>query len=241
MHHGGAVMNPSDSSHKVKSFQELKNLLENESVSLPSYSPGNTAPKPDEASVTDPDLDKQLFKEAMSDVTPLPGAIRISRRSRGKQPAVDRNDPDAEAVEQLENLVKYGSGFDVSSTPEYIEGTGYRVHPTITKRLHQGEFSIQEHIDLHGMSAESAKAAFEAFLRNAVQRGKQAVLIVHGRGLSSPAKPVLKTKVYEWLTSGPWRKWVIAFSSARHCDGGAGATYVLLRNRPLTKRYRKRR
>lgn len=234
-------MDPSESSHKVKSFQELKDLLENESVSLPSHSPGSAIPTPCEASVTDPDLDKQLFKEAMSDVTPLSGTSRISGRSRGKQAAVDRDDPDADAMAQLENLVKYGNGFDVSSTPEYIEGTGHRVHPTVTKRLHQGEFSIQEHIDLHGMSVESAKAAFEAFLRNAVQTGKQAVLIVHGRGLSSPAEPVLKTKVYEWLTSGPWRKWVIAFSSARHCDGGAGATYVLLRNRPLTKRYRKRR
>jgi DNA-nicking Smr family endonuclease len=35
------------------------------------------------------------------------------------------------------------------------------------------------------------------------------------------------------------RKWVIAFSSARSCDGGAGATYVLLRQRPLTMRFRK--
>jgi DNA-nicking Smr family endonuclease len=70
--------------------------------------------------------------------------------------------------------------------------------------------------------------------------GKRSVLIVHGRGLSSPSKPVLKAKVYEWLTSGQWRKWVIAFSSARSYDGGTGATYVLLRQRPLTKRFRKR-
>jgi DNA-nicking Smr family endonuclease len=67
------------------------------------------------------------------------------------------------------------------------------------------------------------------------------VLIVHGRGLSSPAKPVLKTKVIEWLTCGPWRKWVIAFTSARSFDGGAGATYVLLRQRPVTRSKRKRK
>jgi DNA-nicking Smr family endonuclease len=66
------------------------------------------------------------------------------------------------------------------------------------------------------------------------------VLIVHGRGLSSPAKPILKTKVIKWLTSGPWRKWVMAFTSARWCDGGAGATYVLLRKRPVTKRFKKK-
>jgi DNA-nicking Smr family endonuclease len=67
-------------------------------------------------------------------------------------------------------------------------------------------------------------------------RGKTGILITHGRGLSSPLEPVLKRKVVEWLTHGPWRKWVIAYSSARICDGGAGATYVLLRQRPISKR-----
>ncbi|MCD6353824.1 MAG: Smr/MutS family protein [Proteobacteria bacterium] len=60
-------------------------------------------------------------------------------------------------------------------------------------------------------------------------------MIVHGRGFCSPKKPVLKTKVVEWLTRSHWRKRVVAFSSTRACDGGAGATYVLLRQRPITK------
>ena len=59
------------------------------------------------------------------------------------------------------------------------------------------------------------------------------------QGRSPITHNVLKTKVKEWLTSGPWRKWVIAFTSARACDGGTGATYVLLRQRPATKRYRR--
>ena len=60
-------------------------------------------------------------------------------------------------------------------------------------------------------------------------------------GLSSPAEPILKSKVYRWLTTSPWHKWVIAFTSARLCDGGAGATYVLLRRKPIKKRFRKPR
>jgi DNA-nicking Smr family endonuclease len=44
--------------------------------------------------------------------------------------------------------------------------------------------------------------------------------------------------VEEWLTRGPWRKWVVAYSSARIYDGGAGATYVLLRERPVSKRFK---
>jgi DNA-nicking Smr family endonuclease len=76
-------------------------------------------------------------------------------------------------------------------------------------------------------------------MREAVATGKRAVLIIHGRGLSSPALPVLKTRVAEWLTTGYWRKWVVAFTSARRCDGGSGASYVLLRRNPLPKRLRK--
>ncbi|MBI5583339.1 MAG: Smr/MutS family protein [Deltaproteobacteria bacterium] len=64
--------------------------------------------------------------------------------------------------------------------------------------------------------------------------------MIHGRGISSPGDPVLKTKVVEWLTRSHWRKWVIAFSSAQSYDGGAGATYVLFRHRRLAKGPRKK-
>ena len=140
-------MKPSESSDRVRSFKELKNLLDNKSVSLPSHSPDDIAEEPDKGTAPNPDLEKKLFKEAMSDVTRLPKATRAPGKFCGKQPAINEDDPDAEALAQLENLVEYGIGFDVSNTPEYIEGTGYRIHPTITQRLHQGEFSIQAHID----------------------------------------------------------------------------------------------
>ena len=92
----------------------------------------------------------------------------------------------------------------------------------------------------HREVIDEAREALEAFLKDAIRTGKRAVLIVHGRGLSSPDIPVLKSKVYAWLTRGPWRKWVIAFTSAKLHDGGAVATYVLLRQRPLTRQHRKK-
>jgi DNA-nicking Smr family endonuclease len=141
----------------------------------------------------------------------------------------------------LEDLIKHGTGFVVAHTPEYIEGTAYNVNPEITKRLHRGDFAIQGHIDLHGLNVEDARHAFEKFLEQSIAAGKRVVLIIHGRGLSSPQEPILKTNVHKWLTSGPWRKWIMSFSSARWCDGGAGATYILLRQRPQTKRFRKKR
>ncbi len=132
-----------------------------------------------------------------------------------------------------------GRGFVVADTPEYIEGTGYRVSPRMAERLHRGEFAIQAPIDLHGLGVEEARLAFDDFLRESVIRNRRSLLVIHGRGLSSQGEPVLKARLTEWLTRGPWRKWVIAYASARLCDGGAGATYVLLRPRPVTKRHKK--
>ena len=232
-------MKPSEPSHIFKSFKDLKVLLEKEAVLFPECPPDNPPEQMDE--VVDPDKERELFLEAMSDVTPMTGHSRIEALPQAKPRRHFHEDSDAETIAQLEKLVQHGEGFVVAHTPEYMEGTGHQVHPVVSKHLHRGDFSIQAHIDLHGLSVESAREAFEKFLRTSILSGKRGVLIVHGRGLSSPSIPVLKTKVYEWLTSGSWRKWIIAFSSARPCDGGAGATYVLLRNRPLTKRFRKRK
>ena len=65
------------------------------------------------------------------------------------------------------------------------------------------------------------------------QSGQRCVLIVHGRGLNSKDQvPVLKHRLTTWLTRGSWARLVLAFTSARPCDGGAGALYVLLRRQP---------
>jgi len=85
------------------------------------------------------------------------------------------------------------------------------------------------------MFVEEAKEAFEEFMKEVIINGDSCVLIVHGRGLSSKKEPVLKNKVKEWLEKGPYRKYVLAYSSARLCDGGLGATYVLLSSKPIRK------
>jgi DNA-nicking Smr family endonuclease len=245
-------MKTSKSSGAFRPFEELKELLEKKSLkSVPSsFNNGdkgilktcdskNGVSKLDENISNKQPSENELFLEAMANVTPIPRGDRIEHSFICGPPAVSNHDSENEALLKLNNLVKFGIGFVVADTPEYIEGRGYNVHPEITKRLHRGDFSIQAHIDLHGLGVEDARNAFEIFLTDSITTGKKAVLIVHGRGLSSPDKPVLKTSVIEWLTCGPWRKWVIAFTSARSCDGGAGATYVLLRRRPMTKRNRK--
>lgn len=221
------------SSPSCTSFKEIRGLLESESISLPVSRAPSVKDRPKEQT---PEFEKKLFFEAMQAVTPISRENCVERISQTELPDGPRNNEDAETLSKLRDLVEHGTGFHILDTPEYIEGTGYNVPSEIARRLHRGDFSIQAHIDLHGLTANNAKEVFEKFLKWAVDAGKRGVLIIHGRGLSSPDEPVLKKKVVEWLTRGPWRKWIVAYSSARLCDGGAGATYVLLRKRPVSKR-----
>jgi len=247
-------MTTSKSSGAFSPFEKLKELLDKKSLPSGSFSAAGSAKIVSNTAVKqypgfksnceidhrpDPENEMALFLDAMTDVKPMHRGNRVAHLFVST-PRVNADvDSENEAIHQLNTLVKTGEGFVVKDTPEYIEGTGHNVHPKISTRLHRGDFSIQAHVDLHGFGVEDARNAFEIFIKDSIAAGKRAVLIVHGRGLSSPDRPVLKTKVVEWLTRGPLRNWVIAFSSAQSFDGGAGATYVLLRQRPLTKRFRK--
>ena len=95
------------------------------------------------------------------------------------------------------------------------------------RKLARGAFSVQDEIDLHGMTVAEAKPRLSEFIERCARDGKLCVRIVHGKGLGSGARgPVLKQKVNRWL-----RRWdtVLAFVSTRQVHGGTGAVYVLLR------------
>lgn len=215
-----------------KPFKNLRILLSDTYRTLPEFRniSKESSPAADYGNSLNPSDETRLFMEAMADVVPIPEKKKIEPKSVRKPPEPDKEkDPEAQAKAALEELIATGKGFRVSLTPEYIEGHHLGVPPEVTRRLHRGDFSIQEYVDLHGLSVTEARNRFDGFLSDAVRNGKNALLIVHGRGLSSPGEPVLKKHVDGWLSRGRWKKWVIAYASARLCDGGAGATYVLLR------------
>ena len=211
-----------------KPFKCLGNLLVEKEIQLPEV----CLPELPERKLTRLE-EQQLFQQAMADVIPLAGKRKVTPvrpRPRSGEQALE--DPDAEARQQLKLLVETGKGFVLGHTSEYVEGASGWLPPEMFRRIHGGHFSIQGHVDLHGFNLVSAKERFDKFLKQAIASGKRAVLVVHGRGRCSPGPPVLKTNLFRWLVSGRWKRWVIAFTSARSCDGGTGATYVLLRRRP---------
>jgi DNA-nicking Smr family endonuclease len=232
-------MKPSKPYDTYRPFKNLKALLEENSFPLAPQSKEEPMPGRFKHGKSNLEDEERVFQEAMANVVPASREDACIEMNRAVPVKVSGENSETEVLTRLENLVIRGEGFAVSDTSEYMEWIGYGVNPDIAKRLHRGDFSIQAHIDLHGLGVERAQETFERFLKEALSSGKRAVLIVHGRGLSSPEEPVLKTKVKEWLTSGRWRKWVIAFTSARACDGATGATYVLLRQRPATRRDRR--
>jgi DNA-nicking Smr family endonuclease len=218
-------------------FQGLDRLLKQNGIRLDRdrARPASRSPGPP----LSPRQEDRLFAEAMSDVQPL----KSDRywRPPPKKPGVRSIGHDEEQCvrEALQRLVKSGAGYCVADTPEYMEAASPGIGREILRRLHQGRYTIQAHIDLHGLRAGEAEETLGNFLRGAIIQGLRGVMVIHGRGLSSPKAPVLKQMVYAWLTRGPFRKWVIALASAPLCDGGAGATYVLLRQRPATRAERK--
>ncbi|MHB1844007.1 MAG: Smr/MutS family protein [Deltaproteobacteria bacterium] len=122
------------------------------------------------------------------------------------------------------------AAFHVAETTEFIEGAVADLDRRTRLRLRRGELSVQAHLDLHGLTREEARVAVEQFVRSQRLRGHRCVLIVHGRGLNSKdGVPVLKEALARWLSRGPLGRSVLAFCTARPCDGGGGALYLLLR------------
>jgi DNA-nicking Smr family endonuclease len=139
-------------------------------------------------------------------------------------------DPDLEAIDALRALVSGDAPFDLADSDEFIEGRIAGMDANVVRKLRRGEFAVQGHIDLHGMTREEAKGAVEAFLRASRQGGKRCVIVVHGRGLHSKDQlPILKDSLRTWLATARFARHVLAFATARPVDGGAGAIYVLLR------------
>ena len=138
--------------------------------------------------------------------------------------------PDLEAMDELHALVRGDGPFDLSDGDEFIEGKVAGLDHQIVKKLRRGEFAVQGHVDLHGMTRDEAKRTIESFLRASRNSGKRCVLVVHGRGLHSKDQlPVLKDALKAWLSTARFGRHVLAFATARPADGGAGAIYVLLR------------
>lgn len=192
------------------------------------------APSKEAAATESPETEASFFLKAVADVTPLPDGHRQRIAPKGPTrsfPHFARHE-DAEVLAHLAELVSGESRFSVHFSDEYMDGAVIGLAPNIVKKLRNGEFSYQAHVDLHGLTRPEAQKALTDFIVRSHTRGLRCVLVICGRGLNSKGKePVLKRELVGWLTRAPLKGLVLAFASARTWDGGAGAVYVLLRRR----------
>jgi DNA-nicking Smr family endonuclease len=218
-------------------FRNLKKLIIERACSNAGAQSAGNLKHSDQSSGSD-ELDKAsvsavedeiLLRRAFDGVRPIAGR---SRERVVAQPALVRNivSEDAEVLAELSDLVSGHGTFELTETEDYLEGARIGLDPRLVTRLRRGDFSMQAHIDLHGMTQPDAKAALTKFILDSVRKGHRAVLVIHGRGLRSPGgRPVLKHATAHWLSHGAIGGYVLAFTTARTYDGGAGALWVLLR------------
>lgn len=207
------------SAWSVAPFKGLKDALDNRNIVLSEERVKKTA---------DPRTDEEVFSEAMADVREIKEfrEIPVTRQRRARRIRVVKDD----TIQILNQIVKGQRRITLSDTPEYIEWVHPRVRKDVARKLHQGQYAVQDFIDLHGMSVDEADEALFTFFQDALRKRLSCVKVIHGRGLRSPKGPILKEAVIKWL-HGQFSKWVLAYSSAKARDGGLGATYIILKSK----------
>ncbi len=221
---GKAKENPGDFSFKP--FKELKEIIDKKGIKLSNK---RTTSKDEDLS------DEELFALAMSQVQEIKEYRMLKIGDKKPYQTAGRIDPDEEIINALSEIVQGRRRINLRDTSEFVEWVNphyaaiYR--KDIVRRLHEGKFSVQDVLDMHGLTLDEAEAEVDNFIKNSMIKGFRCIKFIHGRGLRSPSgEAVLKEALIKWLM-GRYHKHIIAFATALHNDGGLGAVYVLLRKR----------
>ncbi len=174
--------------------------------------------------------DAELFRQAMTGVTPLGRDDRIEPVPMNTPASALQREIDEKAVLQ-ESMLPVSDPAELETGEEILFlRPGYQKR--IMQRLRRGQYSTADTIDLHHMNVETAGQVLQDFIRQSIERGYSCVRIVHGKGLRSRDVPRLKILTNRLLRR---QSKVIAFASCRPMEGGTGAVDVLLSVRKKVK------
>ena len=220
-------MNGNDSMNKP--FADLSVFLKEHHITVQEEPPvPQSEPRQDD--------DEHLLGQAMKGVRTIHKRDNRIRNKRITPIVSDNPGRVSDEDRLLQSILAEGNTTNVTNLPEYMEGYAEGVSPLVMEKLRNGEFSVQQVVDLHGLSIESAREHFEYFLSEAIKKNLRCIKIIHGRGLKSKRAPIIKDYLKTWIVRAMHRKWVTAFSNAVMPEGGPGATYILLRNKPQKKK-----
>ena len=170
--------------------------------------------------------DLAAFLAAVDGATPLSKPDRVSFEAPKPSPRPRQLERDEAAVlaELLQAPLAIDDWLDLGDADSFLRSGLPR---TLLRDLRRGRWSIQEHVDLHGMNRHEAHEQVSLFLAASLASGRRCLRIVHGRGHGSPGREaILRQLVKVWLGRS---KDVLAFCHAPPCDGGDGALWVLLK------------
>jgi DNA-nicking Smr family endonuclease len=163
-----------------------------------------------------------LFRQAVKDVTPLKPNNRARHRPSPRNPPVRHVQSDTAELDQ-----RFSESMLEPECPDhlYFERAG-GLQKSVLKKLRAGKLHVDSIQDLHGLSVDEARRQLADFLQECHHFAYRHVIIIHGKGIRSQNRPVIKPMVNRWLRQADE---VLAFCSAQPKDGGTGAVYVLLR------------
>ncbi len=168
---------------------------------------------------------QDLFAEAMGKVKPLQNSDKI-HTEKNKAKAKQRLNT-IQRTQQLPPSRAHVSRTAQARRDEPGSLIADGISRETIKRLAAGRPAIGVSFDLHGMTRDAAIDLLHDGLQQAIAEGIRALCIVHGRGLHSQGKPVLKQAVYHYLSEGPLAHMVLAVIPQP--NSGGGACLILLR------------
>ena len=120
--------------------------------------------------------------------------------------------------------------FEVSDDGRTLEGRRVDLDPRELRRLRRREHAVDGRLDLHGMTADEARTALEAFVQKRRAEGDRVIVVVHGKGKHSPRGiSVLRGEIGAWISQGRAARDVAAFTSI--VDGDASSALARARAR----------
>lgn len=162
--------------------------------------------------------DAALFRAAVGEVNPLPEQNRV-------KPHLPLRKPLLRSLTQACTIPDTLSDFAAENAPDEFLRNG--LSRMTLRKMRRGHWPVQDSLDLHGNTGDTARKLLQEFLHKAAQRGLRCVLVIHGKGMNSPSgEAVLRRLTRHWLMQRPD---VLAYCDAPPGGGGSGAALVLLK------------
>jgi DNA-nicking Smr family endonuclease len=137
-------------------------------------------------------------------------------------------EPQRQTAAPVQSLPKLNPQKRVPIGEQTLDGTW-------DKKLRSGSVEPDRVLDLHGMNLDTAWAAIDRGLEQAIARGDRVLLLItghHRRGDPPVQRGRIRAAVHDWLAASRHAHDIAAVRGAHGRHGGGGSLYLILRRRP---------